>query len=214
MKLISFLFCLFLLPATLSAQYRAGEWEDRDQWQQADEILKNLDVRPSMKVADIGCHEGYMTMKLSPLVGASGKVYAVDVDRNRLNSLDKRLDGESIANVQTVHGESDDPKLPQSELDRVIFLDTYHEIKDYRTVLKHVFEALKPGGRLVMVEPIAKQRRSWTRDRQRDRHEIAMRFAEADLNQAGFKIETKTDPFIDRPSKNDQMWMLVAVKPN
>lgn len=211
----TFLF-IFLFPVaanTLSAQYRASEWEEREKWQNTTEILKNLDLRPSMRVADIGCHEGYITMKLSPMVGAGGKVYAVDIDKSKLNKLDKRLQEKFITNVQTVHGEPDDPKLPEGQLDRVIILDTYHEIEDHQTVLDHIFKALKPGGRLVMVEPIAKQRRNWSREEQQGKHEISMRFVLADLYTAGFRIDKKKDPFIDRPSKNDQMWMLVASKP-
>ena len=166
-----------------------------------------------MKVADIGCHEGYLTMKLAPLVGSDGLVYAVDIEKYKLNRLSKRLKDQSITNVQTVHGDPDDPKLPIGELDRVIMLDTYHEIDEHQKVLGHIFESLKPGGKLVLIEPIAEGRKSWSRKEQAEKHEIAIRYALDDLSASGFQVAEKLDPFIDRPSKSDQMWMLVAVRP-
>jgi len=194
------------------AQYKATEWNEREKWQKTADILKHLDLQPSMNVADIGCHEGYLTMKISPLV-PDGKVYAVDIEKYKLNKLNKRLKGESITNVLTIHGAPDDPKLPKGQLDRVVILDTYHEIEDYQEVLRHIYSALKSSGKLVLIEPIAKNRRSWTREKQADKHEISLKYVVEDLNQAGFIINRKIDPFIERPSKSDDMWMIVATKP-
>ncbi len=166
-----------------------------------------------MSVADIGCHEGYLTMKLAPLVGVKGKVLAVDVEKYKLSKLDRRLKEQGIDQVTTVLGDFDNPKLPVNSLDAVVILDAYHEMDDYQKVLGHIFKALKPGGRLVLVEPIAKERMAWTRKKQADKHEIALRFALADLKAAGFSIKKQRDPFIERPSKDDRMWMAVALKP-
>lgn len=166
-----------------------------------------------MSVADIGCHEGYLTMKLAPIVGNDGKVLAVDVEQEKLNKLDRRLKEQGIKNVQTVLGAYDNPKLPANSLDAVVILDAYHEMDDYEKILKHIYGALKPGGRLVLIEPIAKERLDWTRKKQAQKHEIALRFALLDLKAAGFTIKSKKDPFIDRPTKSDRMWMAVALKP-
>ncbi|MDH3710074.1 MAG: class I SAM-dependent methyltransferase [Cyclobacteriaceae bacterium] len=204
---------LLIQQSVLLGQYRATEWADRDHWQNTEVILKNLDLSPGMAVADIGCHEGYLTMKLSPVVGDRGKVMAVDVEQYKLNKLARRLKQQNIINVKTILGDYDDPKLPLNSLDAVVILDAYHEMDDYQKILKHVYRALKPGGRLVMVEPIAKSRLQWTRKKQAGKHEIAMRYVLTDLKQAGFAIRSKKDPFIDRPSKNDRMWIAVAVKP-
>ena len=209
------LLLIFFVTSGISvlAQYRATEWEAREKWQNTPEILSNLDLGPSMHVADIGCHEGYLTMKLSPLVGEAGKVYAVDIEKYKLNRLDKRLKEQGISNVETILGDPDDPKLPTGRLDRIVILDTYHEIEDYQKVLRHIYQSLKPGGKLVLIEPIAHKRESWTRKEQADKHEISIRYAIQDLNQAGFHITKKLDPFIQRKSKSDRMWMMVATRP-
>ncbi len=204
---------LLIQQRVLLGQYRATDWADRDHWQNTEAILKSLDLSPGMAVADIGCHEGYLTMKLSPLVGDRGKVMAVDVEQYKLNKLARRLKQQNIVNVKTILGDYDDPKLPLNSLDAVVILDAYHEMDDYHKILKHVYRALKPGGRLVMVEPIAKSRLQWTRKEQVGKHEIAMRYVLTDLKKAGFAIRSKKDPFIHRPSKNDRMWIAVAVKP-
>ena len=211
MKQLLFFISLLTIPAT--AQYRASEWEARDQWQQVDEILTNLDLSPAMQIADIGCHEGYLTMKLSPVVGDRGRVFAVDIEKHKLTKLSKRLKAESIDNVTTVHGDPDDPKLPVGQLDRVVILDTYHEIKDHQEVLGHIRAALKPGGKFAIIEPIAVSREDWTRKEQAVKHEISIRYVLEDLAQAGFQVQKIMNPFIDRRSKNDQMWMLIATRP-
>ena len=211
MKLLLIFLSLLTLPMT--AQYRANEWEARDHWQQVDQIMDHLDLSPAMHVADIGCHEGYLTMKLSPMVGNSGQVYAVDIEKHKLAKLSKRLKAQSISNVQTIHGTADNPRLPEARLDRVVILDTYHEIEHFEKVLAHLHQALKPGGKMIIIEPIATSRESWTRDEQADKHEISLRYVLEDLDQAGFQVNKTINPFIDRPSKYDQMWLLVATKP-
>lgn len=195
------------------AQYRASEWADRDTWQNSEAILQSLNLSSGMSVADIGCHEGYLTMKLVSLVGEKGLVMAVDVEQYKLNKLERRLKQKHIDNVKTILGDYDDPKLPISSLDAVVILDAYHEMDDYQQILRHIYQALKPGGRLVLVEPIAASRLKWTRKDQAGKHEIALRYVLADLKEAGFTIRSKKDPFINRPSKNDRMWMAVAIKP-
>ena len=197
----------------MKGQYRASEWEDRDSWQNPQTILNSLSLSPGMSVADIGCHEGYLSMKLSDVVGPTGKVLAVDVEQYKLSRLDRRLKDQKIKNVRTILGAYDNPKLPLNSLDAVVILDAYHEMDEYEKILEHVYRALKPGGRLVLVEPIADERVSWTRKQQEKKHEIAMRYALVDLRQSGFSIRSKKDPFIQRPSKNDRMWMVVALKP-
>jgi hypothetical protein len=84
---------------------------------------------------------------------------------------------------------------------------------DHDDILKHVMTSLKPGGRLVICEPIAEDRRKLSRNEQQRKHELAMKFAVDDLTRAGFRIHFQKDPFIDRTKeKGDRMWVVVAVK--
>jgi ubiquinone/menaquinone biosynthesis C-methylase UbiE len=211
--------CLLLFCVNLHAQdswknvYTENAWADRDRWQKSDELIKHLNLKSGSQVADVGCHEGYMTIKLSTAVGSNGKVYAVDVEQTKLDKLTGHLEKRNLKNVQAIKGDYDDPKLPLNTLDAVIILDTYHEMKDHDKILQHIMSALKPGGRLIMCEAIADERRDLSRVDQERKHELGISFALEDLKKAGFTILKQQDPFVDRTKeKNDKMWLIVASK--
>ena len=192
--------------------YTENAWTGRDTWQRPQDLVKQLNIREGSKVADVGCHEGYMTMKLSKVVRANGKVFAVDVDQSKLNKLKDHLSERKINNVDLVKGDYDNPKLPPG-LDAAIILDTYHEMDDHDKILQHLKTSLKPGGRLVICEPIADERKGKARKDQETRHELSMNYALEDLIKAGFQIIYKKENFVDRTKiKGDWMWIVVAKK--
>lgn len=194
--------------------YTESAWKDRDAWQKPEELIRQLSLNMGSTVADIGSHEGYLTFKLSKVVGETGKVFAVDVDQYKLDKLNEHARGRQAKNIQTIKGDYDNPRLPANALDAVIILDTYHEMDDHDEILQHIKEALKKGGRLVLCEPIADARRDQPRATQEGKHELGMNFAEEDLRKAGFRIVVKKDRFVDREKiKGDVMWLLVAIKP-
>jgi Methylase involved in ubiquinone/menaquinone biosynthesis len=147
----------WLLPSLLLAQdpwkdiYKASAWEERDQWQKADQIIEHLKLKAGDQVADVGCHEGYMSFKLSAVVGKAGKVFAVDVEQNKIDRLKTNIKDRNVTNIIAVKGDYDDPKLT-SAVDGVLILDTYHEMDDQDKILQKIKVALKPGGRLVICE--------------------------------------------------------------
>jgi ubiquinone/menaquinone biosynthesis C-methylase UbiE len=193
--------------------YTESAWKDRDRWQRADDLIRQLGIRRGSHVADIGSHEGYMTFKLSEAVGPSGKVYAVDVEQHKLDRLNDIARTRSVTNITTVKGAYDDPGLAAGSIDAVIILDTYHEMKEHDAMLSHILTALKPGGRLVLCEPIAEDRRKLSRSEQEAKHELGIEFAIDDLARAGFSVIRKHDPFVDREKeKGDKMWLVVALK--
>ncbi|MDZ7648340.1 MAG: class I SAM-dependent methyltransferase [Cytophagales bacterium] len=115
--------------------------------------------------------------------------------------------------VQLIKGDYDNPKLPLNSLDAVIILDTYHEMDDHDQILQHIKSSLKSGGRLVLCEAIADERRNSARSDQERKHELGMNFALEDLKKAGFAIIKQQDPFVDRTKeKGDKMWLIVASK--
>jgi ubiquinone/menaquinone biosynthesis C-methylase UbiE len=191
--------------------YKESAWAERDKWQKPQEIIRLMNIKAGSVVADVGCHEGYMTVKLANAVGHSGKVYAVDVEQHKLDRLKNHLEVRKIANVSLVKGDYDNPKLPARSLDAVIILDTYHEMDDHDEILQHIKTSLKPGGRLVICEPIADERKNSSRTEQERKHELAMKFALEDLAKAGFQIVSKQENFVDRIAiKGDRMWIIVA----
>ena len=217
MMRVSFLLVLLFLTIHAHSQdqwrnvYSESAWAGRDSWQKPEVILNQLGCKAGSRVADVGCHEGYMTIKLSKRVGSAGTVYAVDVDQSKLDKLKGHLEARRLSNVMVVKGNLDDPHLPAGILDAVLILDAYHEMKDHDKILHHLWVSLKPGGRLVICEPIAEARRKLVREGQERKHELALPFALEDLKKAGFTILFKQDPFVDREKiKGDKMWIVVA----
>jgi predicted methyltransferase len=130
-------------------------WLDREE-REAEEAptraLAILQVTPGTTVADIGAGSGYFTERLARLVGASGRVYANDIQPGMLDLLRRRLNRERLTNVTVVLGEPTDPKLPAAAIDMALMVDVYHELADPQTMLANIRKALKPGGRLVLIE--------------------------------------------------------------
>src|SRR5688500_3431714 len=85
--------------------YSSPAWKDRDKWQRPDELIRLLNIKTGSHVADVGCHEGYMTFKLSSVVGAHGSVYAVDVDQSKLDKLNNSVTEQKINNIQVIKGD-------------------------------------------------------------------------------------------------------------
>jgi ubiquinone/menaquinone biosynthesis C-methylase UbiE len=191
--------------------YSQHAWDARDDWQKPDELIRLLNISSGSNVADVGCHEGYMTFKLAGTVGKRGVVYAVDVLEFRLKKVQQHAEKNKLTQVKVIKGEYDNLKLPSGTLDAVLILDTYHEMADHAEILQHIKRSLKPGGRLLICDPIADSRRNASRSEQEKKHELGMEYALADLKQAGFKILFQKDEFIDRmKAKGDKMWVVVA----
>ena len=111
-----------------------------------------LAVRPGEVVCDLGCGNGYHTLPLADAVGSTGKVFAVDLQPQMLQLLGMRAKGKGLANLTLVEATVDDPKLPPGSCDLVLLVDVYHELSHPVRVMGHVRRALKPGGRIVLVE--------------------------------------------------------------
>jgi ubiquinone/menaquinone biosynthesis C-methylase UbiE len=100
----------------------------------------------------VGAGSGYITLRLARAVGPMGKVYANDIQQGMLDLLQKNLAKARMNNVVPVLGGIDDPKLPAGAIDLAIMVDVYHEFSQPQKMLQHLREALKPDGRLVLLE--------------------------------------------------------------
>jgi len=135
--------------------FRGAEWlerEERDIEEAADTALDALDLTKGLGVADVGAGSGYMTVRMAKRVGDTGRVYATDIQPQMLTLLQQRLTEEAITNVTPVLGLVDDPKLPDGVLDLELLVDVYHELSEPQKMLRGLRNALKPGGRLVLLE--------------------------------------------------------------
>src|SRR5580765_1678212 len=135
--------------------YQGAEWRERgerDEEEAPDVALNVRKIAKGASVADIGAGSGYMTEKLAARVGPAGRVFANDVQPQMLEMLSRRLASKRIANVTLVQGSVDDPKLAPASVDLALMVDVYHELSQPQAMLQHLRDALKPGGRLVLLE--------------------------------------------------------------
>lgn len=135
--------------------YQAAGWLERPERVKEEEpakLIKALDVKPGMVVADIGAGSGYHTFTLAPLVGETGKVLAVDIQPEMLKLIKDKAKAKGVANVEAVKGTETDPKLPAAGVDLILMVDVYHEFSHPFEMAEKMVDALKPGGRLVFVE--------------------------------------------------------------
>lgn len=119
---------------------------DRDKKLQVDRVMDVLGIAEGRSVADIGAGSGWFTVRAARRVGGSGQVFAVDINQDFLDHIAKRAEKEGIANIRTVLGKFDDPKLPADSVDAVLVLKTYHEIAEPVILMKNLRKAVKKGG--------------------------------------------------------------------
>jgi ubiquinone/menaquinone biosynthesis C-methylase UbiE len=192
-----------------STELRARE-QRREEQQRVGDVFKAMGVQPGSVVADIGAGQGFFTVRLAETVGESGRVYAVDVSASVVRSLRSRVEQEKLTNVAIIEGETSDPRLPEGTLDAALIVNAYHEMTEHQAMLEHIRKALKPGGRLVIVEPISPSRRDATREAQAREHEIAPQFVQQDATAAGFTVFAIEDPFSNRHGRNSE-YLVVLV---
>lgn len=134
----------------VSARY--SNEDERDRYKEAATVMKLGDVEPGMTVADIGAGEGYYTVRLAPLVGKKGRVLAEDIVPQTRDNLARRVTRDNLDNVAVKLGLPNNPQLPNGSFDRVFMIHMYHEIERPAEVLWHLRAALKPGGRIIVVD--------------------------------------------------------------
>jgi tRNA A58 N-methylase Trm61 len=125
---------------------------EREKEENPEGALDALGIQPGVVVADVGAGTGYMSLRLARRVGPAGKVYANDLQPEMLRRLGENAAKAGLANIETVQGEEADPKLPAGRMDLVLLVDVYHEFSKPREMIDKIREALKPDGRLVLLE--------------------------------------------------------------
>jgi len=137
-------------PRSAGEYARVLDDPKRDAWQKPDEVVAALNLTPSAVVADIGAGTGYFARRFA---ARAAKVYAVDIDA----ALLKRAANGAPANMETVLAVADDPKLPQAGVDVIFFCNVLHHIGGRPDYYPKLAAALKPGGRIVIIEFFKKQ---------------------------------------------------------
>ena len=126
--------------------------DNREEEERCSLMLANLGVKAGMTVCDMGCGNGYYALQLAKLVGADGRVLAVDVQPEMLKLLRERAHQAGVTNVEPIQGELHDPRLPPGKIDLILLVDVYHEFSHPQLMLEAMRRALAPLGVVVFVE--------------------------------------------------------------
>lgn len=124
----------------------------RDRWQRPEVVMERLAPAAGARVADLGAGGGYFTFRLAEAVGPEGVVYAVDVDPDLRSLIADRAAAEAVGNVVPVAAQPTDPGLPEP-VDLALVVDAFHHLPDPPTYLRQLATYLRPGARVVVIEP-------------------------------------------------------------
>ena len=187
--------------------YQGAPWlerSEREEEEAPDVALNVLKIPKGASVADIGAGSGYITVRLAARVGPAGRVFANDVQPQMLNILARRLSDAKITNVTLIEGTFDDPRLPPASVDLALMVDVYHELSQPQAILRRLREALKPGGRLVLLE----YRKEDPTVPIKPEHKMSVADAKMEVEAEGFTL-SKVDEALPR-----QHILIFVARPN
>jgi ubiquinone/menaquinone biosynthesis C-methylase UbiE len=154
------------------------EYADRDQKLQVDRVMDLLGITSGKNVADIGAGSGWFTVRAARRVGPTGAVLAEDINPAAIEYIGKRVQKEDLANVRTVLGGPDDPRLPSGSVDAVLMLKVYHEIAHPLEFLKALKPALRAGAKVGIID------RNGNGANHGLNHDVVVK----EMSEAGFKL--------------------------
>ena len=163
------------------------EGESREIFVHRHRIVKHLEITPGMAVADIGAGTGLFLELLARTTGPNGKVYAVDIAPRFVDFLERRSRAKGLRHVQVVLCKRDSVELPEASIDLAFICDTYHHFEFPRSTMASIRRALRPGGRLVVVdfERLPNRSRTWILNHVRAGKDVVT----AEIEAAGFRLE-------------------------
>src|SRR5262245_14718740 len=169
-----------------------AEWlvrPEREMEEQPDRALDEIGIAKGSAVADVGAGAGYFTWRLAERVGPAGKVYGNDIEPRMLDLLRANVSERKLTNVELVLGTVTDPKLPANAIDLVILVDVYHEFSQPQKMLASIRNALKPDGRLVLLEYRAEDPAVPIRPE----HKMTVEQVKAEITPEGFRLERTSE---------------------
>jgi len=185
---------LVILAGCTTLKKCAYEGFGRDGWQQPEKVVQSLAIKPGDRIADLGSGGGYFTFRLSRAVGPTGKVYAVDVDKDMLEDLAERAKKDGYGNIEKILAKYDDPSLPESGVDLIFTSNVYHHIEARAKYFAEAAKYLRPGGRVAVVDFDG---RHWSATFVG--HTTPVELIKKEMDEAGYRLEREFD-FLDRQS--------------
>jgi ubiquinone/menaquinone biosynthesis C-methylase UbiE len=172
--------------------HEAASWLERPSRESEEapsRAIAALQLRPGQVVADIGAGSGYYTMLLSAAVGERGRVYATDIQPEMLALIKKKIEQHLVTNVELVLGTATESRLPDRSLDLALMVDVYHELAQPQAFLQSLTRAIKPDGRLVLIE--FRKESEWVPIR--EEHKMSVREARIELEAEGYRFDRVID---------------------
>src|SRR5688500_4336277 len=146
-------------------------------------LIDALEIKHGQTIADLEAGSGYYSFRIAPLVGPTGKVLAIDIEPAMLEVIAQRASRERIANVAAVRASVHDPHLIPGSVDLLFMVDVYHELEYPYEVMTKVRAALKPGGRVALIEYRAEDPQVAIKPI----HKMSERQVRRELEAAGFR---------------------------
>lgn len=160
---------------------------------EADRLAERLAVRPGSHVADVGAGDGAFTVELGRRVGADGRVFATEIDEARLRDITRAAERAGLANVTVVRATDRDPGLPAGCCDALLLRRVYHHLEHPEPALAGYHGALRPGGRLAIVDFPPRGHGGASDVPERGGHGIAADLVVSELVAAGFVLRERVD---------------------
>jgi ubiquinone/menaquinone biosynthesis C-methylase UbiE len=175
------------------------ESPSRDEKLHIDQVMTVLGIAPGKNVADIGAGSGWFTVRAAKRVTSTGKVYAVDINPDAIQYIDKRASKEQLHNVKAIRSKPDDPELPPDSIDAALFLKVYHEVADPVVLMRNLRTSLKPGARVGIIE----------RNGNGEDHGVDKQVVLREMKQAGYQLVSEHDDLV-KGDKMDYFLVLAA----
>jgi len=159
----------------------------RELYSARNEVVDAVDLKPGERIADIGAGTGLHTLLFAERVGVEGAVFSVDIEPRFLKLINQRAADNDFTNVTAVLGRDDSITLPEDEVDVVFISDTYNYFEDPEALMKSVHSALKPTGRLIVLDFDISEGQKRTPGNQHVR--LGKEAVAAEIESVGFKLE-------------------------
>lgn len=160
-----------------------GEEAARDKVGEAADVMRLAGIRAGMAVADIGTGGGYYVMRVAPVVGPQGRVFAQDISMTALDRVRQRALTAGHRNVRFVQGSQANARLPDASVDIALMIHMYHEIAQPYVLLDRLRRSLKPGGRIVIVDL----------DRPSEEHGMPKALLACEVKAVGYELVSMAD---------------------
>lgn len=159
------------------------ETPGRDERLQINRVMDMLGIEPGKSVADVGAGSGWFTVRAARRVTGSGTVYAVDINPDAIQYIQRRATKEQLANIKTILSQPDDPQIPAGSIDAVLLLKTYHEVANPVVLLRNLRSSLKPGAKIGIID----------RNGNGENHGVSKDVVIREAAQAGYELRDSQD---------------------